>query len=178
MTNHQVHMYCWYIFTFTALFTETSVSLAVFKGPGDHGPTFHFLQHSLKTIENCVRYMTPKFFEPKASRKIFKSIETFEIVLSDEKSSESMTLHGENSRIFPRNEYLGGPRCPRTWSSRILTWWLVMTYLWKNFYRHLALGPEYSSNVAGDCSPSGKRLGTRRNADPLLNVLLTRFRQV
>ena len=49
-------------------------------------------------------------------------------------------------------------------------WYMQTSLSWKNFYRHLPLGPAYSSDIAGDGPPIGKRLTRNRNTDPLLRV--------
>ena len=94
-----------------------------------------------------------------------------------------MTLPRANSRILTS---LGGPLRPRAWSIWILTWRISpgkpmhprahsMTFSWKNLYRHLALGPEFSSDVAGD-GPAAKRVPKIRKADALIHRIRRKLR--
>ena len=183
MKGHRFPLYWWCLFVFADLFTEKSVSLLVFKGCGDHDSTFHFLQNSSKTIENCVRYEASKLLETKVPLHLFETFETFDFTWFDTKIIKMMTYACIKNSILTCP---GIPRTPRTplqtpraspdpptefltCQSRPL-WYMQTSLSWKNFYRHLPLGPAYSSDIAGDGPSIGKRLTRNRNTDPLLRV--------
>ena len=185
MKGYRFPLFWWCFFVFADLFTETSVSLLVFKGHVDHDPTFHFLQTSRKTIENCVRNEASKFFETKVPIHLFEIFETFDFIWFDTKITKMMTYARVQNSIltcpgiprilrYPGTSPRASPDPPilKTHRSRPL-WHSQTDPSWKNFYRHLSLGPAYSSDVAGDGPPNGKRLGRNRNTDPLLRVQAT-----
>ena len=180
MKGHRFLLFWWQIVVFADLFTEKSDFVQVFKRHINHGPRIHFHKTSWKTIKNCVRYKGSKFGDRKAPLQLFETFETFDLTSFVTKTPKMMTYFDASVMTYAlKSSMLTYPimvyATILTWrgfskpaGSQILT--CQSRPSWKNFHRHLLLGPAFSSDIAGDGPSAGGRLQRNRTADPLLNV--------